>query len=126
MCEQLLIYQKTYDLVLWLYPLINRLPKSHKHILGKEIEQLAIKLLLDILNANKARGSQRTVLQLKVSEDLDSVRILVRLCKDLKLISIKQYTTAAEKINEIGRILHGWIKANTSSTINCGEGAKTR
>lgn len=126
MCERLLIYQKTYDFVVWLFPLINRIPKSHRQVLGKEIEKIALVMLLDIIKANKIRGANRLNVQLKISEDLDCLRILIRLCKDLRFISIKQYTFAAEKVNEIGRILSGWIKANNLGKINSGESAKIR
>jgi hypothetical protein len=43
---------------------------------------------------------------------LDKLRIVIRLTKDLKFISIRQYQFAAEKINEIGKMLGGWIKVS--------------
>jgi len=110
MCEKLLIFQKTYDLLLWLYPVINRIPKSHRLVLGRELEEFGIALLVSMIKANKARGPMRTTLQLQISDDLDSIRILIRLTKDLRLMSIKQYTMGAERINEIGRMLSAWMK----------------
>jgi len=110
MCEKLLIFQKTYDFLLWLYPIINRIPKSHRLVLGRHLEELAISLLIFVVKANKARGQIRTKMQLRISDDLDSIRILIRLTKDLRLMSIKQYTIGAEKINEIGRMLSAWMK----------------
>ncbi len=110
MCEKLLIFQKTYDLTLWLYPIINRIPKSHRLVLGRHLEELAISLLLLVIKANKARGQSRLSLQLQVSDELDCLRILIRLTKDLRFMSVKQYTTGAEKINEIGRMLNAWMK----------------
>jgi len=111
MLERLFIFQKTYDLLLWLYPVINRIPKSHRLVLGRNLEELAISLLLLIIKANKARGNTRTALQLKISDDLDCLRILIRLTKDLRFMSIKQYAMGAEKINEISRMLSAWMKA---------------
>ena len=111
MLERLFIFQKTYDLLLWLYPVINRIPKSHRLVLGRNLEELAISLLLLIIKANKARGNTRTALQLKISDDLDCLRILMRLTKDLRFMSIKQYAMGAEKINEVGRMLSAWMKA---------------
>ena len=110
MFEKLLIFQKTYDLLLLLYPVINRIPKSHRLVLGKELEELGIALLVTTVKANKVRGQERTSLQLQISDDLDSIRILIRLTKDLRLMSIKQYAMGAEKINEIGRMLNSWMK----------------
>jgi len=110
MQEKLLIFQRTYDFLLLLYPVINRIPKSHRLVLGRNLEEIGISLLVFIIKANKVRGRPRTELQLTISDNLDSLRILIRLTKDLKFMSIKQYTLAAEKINEIGRMLYSWMK----------------
>lgn len=112
MTEQLLIYQKIYDFVLWLYPVINRIPKSHRLVLGRHLEELGILLLLLVVKANKKKGQERVDLQEKISDGLDSLRILIRLSKDRRFISIKQYVFGAEKINEIGRMLIGWMNVN--------------
>lgn len=98
MAEQLILYQKVYDFVVWLYPVVNRIPKSHRMILGSKIERLSIRLLLSIVQANKVRGTQRKELHTKISDYLDCLRILIRLTKDLKFMSIKQYTVAAERL----------------------------
>lgn len=110
MATQLIIYQRMYELTLWLYPMVNRIPKSHRSILGKQIEECAIDMVLNVLKANKAQGKERLRLQHLLSYELDTLRIMVRLCKDLKFISIKQYTYASEKMNEIGRMLNSWMK----------------
>lgn len=108
--DKLVIFQKIYDFLLWLYPLINRIPKSHRLILGRSIEEEGIKILLLSIEANKLRDDPRKIVQQKMSDELDKLRILVRLTKDLHFMSISQYQHAAEKINEIGKILYGWMK----------------
>lgn len=108
--EKFILYQKVYDFVLWLYPVINRIPKSHRLVLGRKLEELATSLLLLIIKANKIRGQERIMLQRKVSDELDCLRIFIRLTKDLRFMSVKQYTTGAERINEIGRMLSAWMK----------------
>jgi len=115
MPARLLIYQKLYDLALFLYPLINRLPKFHKQILGKHIEEICLACLLLVIKANKERGKVRLTLQKNISDQLDCLRILIRLSKDLRFISVKQYLASAERINEIGRMLSGWIKAGENA-----------
>ena len=110
MYDKLLIFQKTYELLLWLYPVVNRIPKGHRLVLGKQLEELGVLLLISIIKANKARGKKRTELQLSLSDELDTLRILIRLTKDVRCMSVKQYTIGAEKINEIGRMLTSWMK----------------
>lgn len=107
--EKFVLHQKTYDFILWLYPIINRLPKNHRHVLGKTLEELALALLLSLMKANKARGEERKRLQCEASDNLDYLRIMIRLAKDIRLMSVKQYTLCAEKLNEIGRMLSSWM-----------------
>jgi hypothetical protein len=35
--ENLPIIQKTYDLIQWYIPILNRLPRNHKYLLGNRI-----------------------------------------------------------------------------------------
>ena len=46
----------------------------------------------------------------QVSVELDKLRI-IRLAKDLKFFNVRQYEFAANKINEVGKMLGGWIKS---------------
>ncbi len=113
MHDKFILHKKTYELLIWIYPIINRIPKSHRLVLGRKLEEIGLDLLLTIIKANKARGKNRQRLQLEYSEHLDTLRILVRLTKDLKMMSIKQYALTAKKINELGRMLSGWMKVIT-------------
>jgi four helix bundle protein len=106
MLNDLIIFQKTYDLLLWLYPIINKFPKSQRFVLGQRLENKMLDILGSIVKANAERD-KIPVLK-KASVELDEFRILTRLAKDLRLVSIKQYEIAADKINEIGKLLCGW------------------
>lgn len=107
--EKFILHQKTYDFVLWLYPIVNRLPKNHRLILGKKLEEEGLSLLTNLINANNLRGEQRRSFQEASSNGLDLLRILLRLTKDLHLMSVKQYMFGTEKLNEIGRMLNCWM-----------------
>ena len=111
--EKFVLHQKTYDFILWLYPIINRLPKNHRLVLGRTLEELALSLLLSLMKANKSREIERKRFQEEASNTLDYLYIMIRLTKDMRLMSIKQYATSAEKLNEIGRMLTGWIGAKS-------------
>ncbi len=106
--EKLVLFQKAYDFLLWLYFLVQHLPKRHKPVLGKYLEESAISLLLLIIHANKASDRRRHRIQKEISDELDLLRILIRLTKDLRFMSVKQYAFSAEKLNEMGKILYGW------------------
>ncbi len=106
MFTDLIIYQKTYDFLLWLHPVINKFPKSQRFVLGQRIENKTLNLLHSMIVANAERDKSTTLKQASV--ELDELRILIRLSKDLHFVNIKQYGVAAEKMNEIGKLLSGW------------------
>ena len=108
MLDDLILFQKIYDFILWLYPTINKFPKSQRFVLGQQLQNTAINILKLTIKANQLRGKTRQDYQKAISVELDVLRILCRLSKDLRFISIKQYKFTAEKNNEIARILNGW------------------
>ncbi len=107
MLRNLTIFEKTYELILWLYPTVNKFPKSQRFVLGQRIENTVLKILEGIIETNQERDKIPHLKQISV--ELDKLRILIRLSKDLRFISVRQYGFAAEKINEIGEMLGGWI-----------------
>ena len=106
--NELKIYQKMYDLILYSLPIIDRFPKKQKFVLGQQIESCMIETAKLIIHANKLRDRKAKLCEIDI--ELEKLRFLVRLAKDLGFMSIKKYGNHAEKINEIGRILGGWMK----------------
>lgn len=112
------IFEKTYELLLWLFPHINKFPKHQRYVLGQQLQNTALTLLLGIVWANQMPVKLPHLLEM--SRELDKLRILLRLAKDLRFISIRQYQFAAELCNEVGRMLGGWIKAETERGRQAG------
>ena len=108
MLDHLIIFQKLYDLILFLHPIINKFPQKQRFVLGQQIQNGCIDVLKYIIEANNE--IQKLPALKKVSIELDKLRVLFRLSKDLHFISIKQYETTSDRMNEIGRLLQGWIK----------------
>ena len=105
MLDDLILYQKAYDFLLWLHPVINKFPKSQMFILRQRIENKTLDIINFIIRANVARDKSAALAEASVA--LDELRTLIRLAKDLRFMNIKQYEAAAEKMNEIGKLLHG-------------------
>ena len=108
MVSDLIIYQKTYDFLLWLYPIVHTFPKSQRFVLGQHLENKAFDLLQLLIRSNAAKD--KTELLRETSVALDELRALVRLAKDLQFMKLKQYEQAAEKLNGIGKLLFGLLQ----------------
>ena len=113
--EDLIIYQKHYDLILYAFPIVNGFPKAQRFVLGQQIQNCLLDIARLIVQANRQRGNRLPILA-QVDIEIEKLRLLIRLAKDLRMISVKQYGTLAERINEIGRLLGGWLKSQTAGS----------
>jgi hypothetical protein len=106
--DELPIIQKTYDLIQWYVPILNRLPRDHKFLLGDRI----VTGLYDVLEGLiRARYAQDKLPQLEsLNSRLDILRYQTRLLLDFDLIATKRYEYAGQLLNSIGTDLGGWIK----------------
>ena len=106
--DKLVIFRKTYELLVWLYPVLEQFPKSQRFVLGQQIFNTLLEFLKSLIEANSI-FQKREILR-TASVNLDKFRLLVRLAKDMKFISIRKYQLTMEKTNEIGKMLGGMIK----------------
>jgi uncharacterized membrane protein YheB (UPF0754 family) len=105
--EELPIIQQTYDLIKWYVPLINKLPRDHKYLLGDRLIRALYDTLEDLL---KARYSTHKLPLLEaINLRLDIIRYQTRLLRDFEQMDLRRYAYALKLINDIGRALGGWI-----------------
>lgn len=106
--NELPIIQKTYDLIKWYVPHLNRLPRQHKFSLGDRISSGLYDLLESLI---KARYSLDKVAQLKaINIQLEILRYQTRLLYDFDLMDTRRLEFISNAFNEIGKDLGGWIK----------------
>lgn len=109
MLNDLTIFQKTYDFLVWLKPTVQRFSKAHKYSLGIYLENETILLLKQIIKANMQRGSKKEDIE-QGFVSYEVIKVLIRLCSDYKLLNEKQYEHASKLLVEIGALLGGWYK----------------
>ena len=69
-------------------------------------------LELIILASNLSKKEKLPILR-KASIKIDVLRVLFKLGKDLKIIENKKYISLENDINEIGKMIGGWIKTTS-------------
>ncbi|MDD5116378.1 MAG: diversity-generating retroelement protein Avd [Candidatus Omnitrophica bacterium] len=114
MLADLKIFAKVYDSILYLHREIAGFPKSEKPVLGKRIYDSLLQVLSYIITANEEIDKNPPLKSASI--ELEKLRIFIRLSFDLHLINIKKYAFACQKIDEIGRMLGGWIKASIQNS----------
>ncbi len=105
------IFKKSYDFLREFYVFQIDFPKKDRYTLGQRCENCLLDVLEGVIvAAQSGKDEKLKVLQL-VSNKLDILKILVRLAADLKALSEKRYIICENRLQEIGRMLGGWIKS---------------
>jgi len=107
--EELTVITKTYDFILWSCHHTGKFPRNHRFVLGERIERNLYDLLELLIRAKYSR--QRQPLLEQANLVLEILRFQVRLAKDLQCLKVESYGFAAKAIDEIGRLVGGWLKA---------------
>ena len=105
--QELPIIQKTYDLVKWYIPILNKLPRDHKFLLGDRMITGLYDLLENLLDVRYQREKLTKLKQ--INRKLDVLRYQTRLLLDFKLVATRRYQYAEGLIDGIGIDLGGWI-----------------
>jgi hypothetical protein len=100
---------KAYDFVLWLLPKVETFPRSYRFSVGNRLVTAGLDLLLVLVRASYT--SDKTALLQSASLETNTLRYLLRLAKDLKILSIDAHGFSVERVEEIGRMIGGWQKS---------------
>ncbi len=109
------IFNQTYELYKEIYCLRGSVPKSDRYAIWQRVENTTLEVLEEILVAIELPKNDKTSILEKASKKLNMLRVFIRLSKDVRAIDNKKYITLQEKLDEIGRMLGGWIKSTKTS-----------
>lgn len=107
--QDLKILQKSYDMIKYGYSALRQFPKSERFTLAANIKQSMYTIIHLIIRANK-RFHKKTTLQ-DIDIEIENLRYLTRLAMELGFLPFKKYEYWSKQINEIGRMLGGWMKS---------------
>lgn len=99
---------KAYDAALWLLRKVEKFPRSHRLTVGDRIVGEALELLMTLVDASYSRDKRGHLLA--ANSRLNRLRYLLRIAKDLRLLSLDGWSFSAESLDEIGRMIGGWLK----------------
>jgi len=106
--NELPVVEKTYDLIKWYLPILNRLPKEHKFGLGQRMIDILYDLLENLIIARYSRNKIPILESLNAKVDI--LRHQTRLLFDLNLMQEQRYEYASKQIHEVGSEIGGWLK----------------
>lgn len=106
---QLPIYRAAYSLLDVITDLARNMPRDFKASIGIKLRDEAVEITTLVFRANVAREKAPHIEGL--IERLQVAELLLRLSRDKRLISIKQYASAAELTTSIGKQANGWRRS---------------
>ncbi len=109
------IIHKTYKFYLFLYSLTKSFPKKDRYTLGIKCENIVLEILELLFLANSKTKSSRLLILNKADVKLKVLKTLIRICFDIKAIDQKKYILLQGQLQEIGRMIGGWIKQTKNS-----------
>ena len=107
---ELPVFKDTYQLVLLVYQCTRDFPREYKYTLGQDMKRDILTLLRGIYRANKYRNREGFL-----DDFLDNFELLkleIRLCVDMKLISLKMQAQLISLMSSIGKQVTGWRNAS--------------
>ena len=104
------IFKKSYDLYRQLHELRIQVAKQDRHTLWQRLENSTLEVIEGILRASSMTKDEKMPVLQEVSHSLNITRIFIRLTKDTKVIDMGKYEDFQNQVDEIGRMLGGWIK----------------
>ena len=105
------IFHKVYNLYKILISYYSSIPKMQRYTLWQRCENTTLALLEILISTSHKKGEERLAALHEMSNHLDLLKVFIRLAKETRIISIKQYTQVQTILQEVGKMIGGWIRS---------------
>lgn len=94
---------------LWHEYLVN-LPRHTRFTLGEKIDNAFVDCLEMALMAGYAAPDKKAEIIRRLSVKFDTLKFFLKLLWEIKALDNKKYSTISVRLNEIGKMIGGWMK----------------
>lgn len=108
------ILKKSFNLYKIFHEYRRVVPKQDRFTIYERSEQCILDIVELLINAGYIQRTNKIELLEKASVKLNTLRFFIRLMKETATIDTKKYIVLQEIIDEIGRMLGGWIRSSAS------------
>lgn len=88
-----------------------RIPKAERYTIWQKCENTTLALLEALIATSQFSGEERLHSLHNLSNKLDLLKVFIRLAQDTRSIDAKQYLALQTILQEIGKMVGGWIKS---------------
>lgn len=108
------IIQKANDLYKVFHEYRKLVSKNDRHTIFERVDNTIVETISCFLQAGYVQPIDRARVLEKASLNLNLIRFFIRLMKEIRSIDNKKYVELQTIIDEIGRMLGGWIRSQKS------------
>ncbi len=101
------VINRAYELVVWASQHLEKFPKTYRFTLAERVGNRLYEVLEMLIEA-KYSSAPKELLQ-RVNLHLEVLRFQFRLAKDLRCWSIDHYGSGCRKVDDVGRLVGGWL-----------------
>ena len=105
------VYKASYDLLVDLFRSVKDFTREYKFTIGESIKSEAVQMIKNIYRANSSY-KKKELLQ-AARENAETIRLYLRLIKDLQQISLAKFVRLNEKIESVSRQLTAWQRSSS-------------
>jgi hypothetical protein len=103
------VNKATYDLLLAIFQFTKEFSKEYDYTEGESLKKETIELLTLIYRAN-TRHQKADVFKM-AREKIEVIRLLIRVMKDMKQISLETFVKINQVVENVSKQLTGWQKS---------------
>lgn len=107
--DNLPVYKVCYDLLILLFNACRNMQRDFRFTLGELIKKEMLSLIVSIYRANCRQRKKELLIQAR--EHIEVVRLMLRLCMELKQLPLKTIAVSNEKIESISKQLVAWERS---------------
>lgn len=101
------VYKAAYDLLLEIFQFTKNFSREYKYTIGQDLKQETTQLIKRIFQANSSFENRKQYIQYARGHT-ETVRLYLRLLKDLKQINTQKFISLNEKVELVSKQLTGW------------------
>ena len=90
---------------------MHHFPKDSRYTLGAKLDSLFLELVELIIKASYSDKTEKFIFLKNASSKLDLLKFFLQIAWEIKALDNKKYIHLSEKLNEIGKMIGGWIKS---------------
>lgn len=107
--DSLPVFKASYDLLVNIFRFSSNFAREYKYTVGEKLKNETLQLIVLVYRANSSRSKVEIIQEAR--EQVELIRVLIRLMHELKQINIKSFVNINKQIESVSKQLTGWQKS---------------